>query len=47
MSDFELGKQLGRGKFGNVFIAREKRSGFIVALKVMQKDQLKYANITH
>jgi hypothetical protein len=25
MSDFEVGKPLGRGKFGHVYLAREKR----------------------
>lgn len=40
INDFEIGKALGRGKFGQVYLAREKKSKFIVALKVMQKDQL-------
>lgn len=34
IKDFEIGKPLGKGKFGNVYLAREKQSGFIVALKV-------------
>ena len=34
LSDFEIGKPLGRGKFGNVYLAREKETKFIVALKV-------------
>ena len=34
LSDFEIGKPLGRGKFGNVYLARERKSKFIVALKV-------------
>ena len=34
LSDFEIGRPLGRGKFGNVYLAREKHSKFIVALKV-------------
>ncbi len=34
LEDFDIGKPLGRGKFGNVYLAREKRSKFIVALKV-------------
>jgi hypothetical protein len=32
--DFDIGKPLGRGKFGNVYLAREKSSKYIVALKV-------------
>ena len=34
LSDFDIGKPLGKGKFGNVYLAREKKSQFIVALKV-------------
>ena len=33
LSDFDIGKPLGKGKFGNVYLAREKKSQFIVALK--------------
>lgn len=39
--DFEIGKSLGHGKFGNVYLAREKRSRCLVALKVLCKQQLK------
>ena len=34
LSDFDIGKPLGRGKFGNVYLAREKESKYVVALKV-------------
>ena len=34
LADFEVGKPLGRGKFGDVYLARERKSKFIVALKV-------------
>jgi serine/threonine protein kinase len=34
LSDFDIGRPLGKGKFGNVYLAREKKSKFIVALKV-------------
>lgn len=47
LSDFEIGRPLGRGKFGNVYMAREIASQFVVALKVLFKDQLKAANIAH
>lgn len=33
IDDFEIGKKLGRGRFGNVYVAREKRHGYICALK--------------
>ncbi|XP_063380956.1 aurora kinase B-like [Cydia fagiglandana] len=38
--DFELGSALGRGKFGHVHIAREKKTGFLVAIKTMFKSQI-------
>lgn len=40
LDDFEIGKPLGRGKFGRVYLAREKRSKQIVALKLMYKKDL-------
>lgn len=36
LTDFDIGKPLGRGKFGNVYLARERDSKYIVALKVRQ-----------
>jgi hypothetical protein len=33
LSDFEVGKPLGRGKFGHVYLAREKRVNNIVYLQ--------------
>lgn len=47
MSDFDIGKPLGRGKFGNVYLAREKRSKYIVALKVLFKSQLQQSHVEH
>ena len=38
IEDFEFGKPLGRGKFGHVYLAREKKSKFIVALKMLYKQ---------
>jgi hypothetical protein len=34
IDDFERGRLLGSGRFGNVFLCRERRSGQQVALKV-------------
>ena len=36
LDDFEIGKPLGRGKFGAVYLARERRTKYIVALKVLK-----------
>jgi serine/threonine protein kinase len=38
--DFELGTPLGKGKFGRVYIAREKRTKFLVAMKILFKSEL-------
>jgi serine/threonine protein kinase len=34
IDNFEVGRALGKGKFGQVYLAREKKSRFVVALKV-------------
>ena len=47
LDDFEIGRPLGTGKFGRVYLAREKRSKFIVCLKVLNKMQLQKAGIEH
>ncbi|KAL2164049.1 hypothetical protein VTH06DRAFT_3263 [Thermothelomyces fergusii] len=37
---FEIGRPLGKGKFGRVYLARERTTGFICALKVLYKSEL-------
>ena len=34
LKDFDIGKPLGKGKFGSVYLAREKTEKYIVAIKV-------------
>ena len=34
VNDFDFGAKLGRGRFGNVYLVREKKSGLLLALKV-------------
>ena len=34
LADFDIGRPLGQGKFGSVYLARERKSKYIVALKV-------------
>lgn len=46
-SDFDFGKPLGKGKFGNVYLCREKKSGFVCAIKVLFKVQLYKADVEH
>ncbi|XP_042449387.1 serine/threonine-protein kinase Aurora-3-like [Zingiber officinale] len=48
IADFEIGKFIGEGKFGKVYLAREKQSGYVVALKVIFKAKLeKYRSHSH
>ncbi|XP_045491722.1 aurora kinase A-B [Colias croceus] len=47
ISDFDLGRPLGKGKFGNVYLAREKESHYVVALKVLFKSQIHDSEIEH
>uniref|UniRef100_A0A8R1XVU3 Aurora kinase n=1 Tax=Onchocerca volvulus TaxID=6282 RepID=A0A8R1XVU3_ONCVO len=45
LDDFEIGRPLGKGKFGNVYLAREIESRFVVAIKVVYKSQLEGSNL--
>ncbi len=47
IADFEVGRPLGRGKFGRVYIARQRKSEFIVALKMISKKQLLKSGLEH
>ncbi|KAG2723333.1 hypothetical protein I3760_02G165700 [Carya illinoinensis] len=47
LQDFEIGKPLGKGKFGRVYLAREAKSKYIVALKVIFKEQIEKYRIQH
>ena len=42
---FEIGKPLGKGKFGRVYLARERSSGFVCALKVLYKSELQQSRV--
>ncbi|XP_065783007.1 aurora kinase C [Muntiacus reevesi] len=47
IDDFEIGRPLGKGKFGNVYLARLKKNHFIVALKVLFKSQIEKEGLEH
>ena len=47
LDDFEVGRPLGNGKFGRVYLARTKRDKYIVALKVLRKSQLEKNGVEH
>lgn len=40
IDDFDLGMKLGKGKFGAVYLAREKATNYIVALKILNKLEI-------
>lgn len=42
---FEIGKPLGKGKFGRVYLARERSTNFICALKVLHKIELQQGKV--
>lgn len=42
---FEIGKPLGKGKFGRVYLAKERSSGFVCALKVLHKNELQHNKV--
>ena len=45
INQFKLGKKLGSGRFGNVYIAEEKLTKMIYAIKVMNKSKIKEAEM--
>uniref|UniRef100_A0A0A9Y9R9 Aurora kinase n=1 Tax=Lygus hesperus TaxID=30085 RepID=A0A0A9Y9R9_LYGHE len=47
IEDFQIGKLLGSGQFGKVYLAREKKTEFIVALKTLQKKELTSSRCQH
>lgn len=40
LEDFEIGRKLGKGKFGKVYCVKDRVSGYICALKCMDKKEL-------
>jgi len=40
LQDFEIGKPLGEGKFGHVYLARTAKEKRIFALKVIHRKQI-------
>ena len=42
---FEIGKPLGKGKFGRVYLARERSMQFVCALKVLHKSELQQGKV--
>ncbi|EDL03612.1 mCG116968, isoform CRA_a [Mus musculus] len=47
INDFEIGRLLGRAKFGCVYLAWLKESHFIVALKVLFNSEIEKEGLEH
>ncbi|OPJ85712.1 hypothetical protein AV530_018225 [Patagioenas fasciata monilis] len=47
LDDFEIGRPLGKGKFGSVYLARERSTKFLVALKVLFESQVEKEGVEH
>lgn len=47
LDNFDIGRALGKGKFGSVYLARERQTKYILALKVLFKKQLEKAGVEH
>ncbi|KAI9341536.1 Serine/threonine-protein kinase 6 [Zopfochytrium polystomum] len=45
LRDFDVGRPLGRGKFGRVYLGREKKQGYVVALKILFKEELAKSHV--
>ncbi|KAI9803318.1 MAG: hypothetical protein M1825_002109 [Sarcosagium campestre] len=45
LSQFEMGRPLGKGKFGRVYLAKQKSTGFICAIKVLHKPELRQGKV--
>ena len=41
LSDIEIGRYLGKGRFGNVYMIRDKQTQLLAAMKVIDKKILK------
>jgi aurora kinase len=45
INSFRLGKKLGSGRFGNVYLAEERSTKNVFAIKVMSKTKIKEAEM--
>ncbi|KAI8976107.1 kinase-like domain-containing protein [Pilobolus umbonatus] len=45
IADFDIGHHLGTGRFGTVYLAQDKHSHKLVALKILRKEKLEEAGI--
>ncbi|XP_074594070.1 aurora kinase C-like [Brevipalpus obovatus] len=46
-NDFHIGLSLGKGRFGDVYLSREIKSNYVVAIKVLSKSEIIRRNLLH
>ncbi|KJH45852.1 kinase domain protein [Dictyocaulus viviparus] len=47
IDDFDVGRLLGRGRFGSVYFARSKQEGVVIAIKILMKEEIERHNLRH
>ncbi|KAH9577639.1 Protein kinase domain [Trypanosoma melophagium] len=47
LDDFEIARKLDEGRFGKIYLAREKSTKCAVVLKCISKDMIRYHNLFH
>ncbi|CAM0140953.1 unnamed protein product [Umbelopsis sp. WA50703] len=45
IDDFDVGQHIGTGQFGRAYVAQEKKSKHVAALKILQKDEIQMAQV--
>ncbi|KAI9796635.1 MAG: spindle assembly checkpoint kinase [Piccolia ochrophora] len=45
LGQFDIGRPLGKGKFGRVYLAKDRLTGFVCALKVLHKPELSQGKV--
>ena len=44
-NDFQVIRKLGKGKYGKVYLVREKSTHFLLAMKIIEKNFLMKQNL--
>ena len=47
LKDFDVGKKIGEGRFGKIYLARERETKFAVVLKCISKEAIAHFDLQH
>ena len=47
LNDFEIGREVGKGQYAEVYLAREKKTQFVLVLKAVDKSILRESRVEH